>query len=57
MGIASNNLNKNCSVFSISGFEAENVVRECLIPFPYIWASFDKFLIDDVCLNKVFLNS
>ena len=43
----SDNLNNNCSVYSRAGFEVEHVVRECLISFPYIWASADKVLICD----------
>ena len=37
------NLNKNDSVYHLVGFkdeqEDEQVIRECLIPFPHIWAS------------------
>ena len=39
----SDNLNKNASARHLVGFndeqEDEQVIRECLIPFPYIWAS------------------
>ncbi|KAF8267878.1 hypothetical protein EI94DRAFT_1829846 [Lactarius quietus] len=32
-------------VHSMTEFEVDNVIRECLIPFPYIWASVYKLLI------------
>ena len=44
----SDDLNKYCSVHSGAGSEAKGtkgIVRECLIAFPYIWASVDKVLI------------
>ena len=53
MGKVSDDLNENCSALAITGFEAKRVVRECLIPFPYIWASIDKVLIDDTCLTML----
>ncbi len=43
----SNGLNKHCSVHSSAGFEvkrAKDIVRECLIPFPFIWASVNRVL-------------
>ncbi len=49
----SDDLNKHCSVYSGAGFEVkrtEGIVRECLYPFPYIWASVDKVLICGTCL-------
>jgi hypothetical protein len=50
----SKNLNKNCSVQRLVTFEVEDVIRECLIPFPYIWASV-SLLIDGLCLFMLYL--
>jgi hypothetical protein len=44
------NLNIVYSVHHLAGFEAERVIRECLAPFPYIWASVYKGSIDESCL-------
>ncbi len=38
-------LNKHCSVHSGAGLKVERIVRECLIPFPYIWVSGDRVVI------------
>ncbi len=46
----SDDLNKHCSVLSRADFEVKVIVRECLIPFPYIWASVDRVLICSTCL-------
>ena len=35
----SKDLNKNCSFQRLVTFEVESVIRECLVAFPYIWAS------------------
>ena len=40
-------LNENCSALAATGFEVKHLVRECLIPFPYLWASIDKALLVD----------
>jgi hypothetical protein len=42
-------LNQNCSVYPQAGFEAQDVVYQCLVPFPYVWASLDKVLFDGTC--------
>jgi hypothetical protein len=45
MGSVSNNLNKHCSLYSgtvLKVTAVKDLVRECLRPFPYIWASFDN---------------
>ncbi|KAH8985067.1 hypothetical protein EDB86DRAFT_2833284 [Lactarius hatsudake] len=36
-GEVSDDDNKHCSVHSRPGMEAKEIVRECLVPFPYIW--------------------
>ena len=44
---------KHCSVHSGAVFKArgkKGVVEECLVPFPYVWASIDKVLICGTCL-------
>ncbi len=41
----SEGLNKYRSVLSRGDFEVELIVRECLMSFPYIWASVDRVLI------------
>jgi len=49
----SDDLNKHCSVHSRAGFEVKRkkgIVRECLIAFPYIWASVDIVFICVTCL-------
>ena len=48
----SDKLNENCSVdrYRQAEFKVESVVRGCLVPFPYIWASVDNILIDSTCL-------
>ena len=46
----SDNLNENRSVNGLTEFEVECVIRECLVPFPYIWASVCKISIDASCL-------
>ena len=51
MSKGSKNLNKFCSVYA--GLEAkstDDIVRECLTSFPYIWVSVKNELICDVCL-------
>ncbi|KAN0137762.1 hypothetical protein V8E53_004246 [Lactarius tabidus] len=35
---------------SLAAFEVKRIVRECLIPFPYIWASADNVLTCGACL-------
>ena len=40
-------LSKHVSVHNCVGMEVKHIVRECLVPFPYIWASVDNF---DLCL-------
>ncbi len=49
----SDDLNKHCSVLSRADFEVKRIVQECLIPFPYIWASVDRVLICGTCLMMV----
>ena len=44
-GRVSNDLNEHCSVNVRVGFDVRRMVRECLRPFPFIWASVDKVLI------------
>ena len=44
------NLNEDCSAHSLPGFEVKYIARECLIPFPYIWASVDKASVCGACL-------
>ena len=41
---------ETCSVYPQAGFKVENVVYQCLVAFPYIWASFVKVLFDSTCL-------
>ena len=51
MGEVSDDLNKHCSSFEVLvGFDVQRIVRECLISFPYIWASVGKDLICGTCL-------
>jgi hypothetical protein len=35
-------LSTSRSVHRLARFDVKNVIRECLIPFPYIWASVIK---------------
>jgi hypothetical protein len=35
-------LSTSCSVLRLTGFSVKYLIRECLIPFPYIWASVIK---------------
>jgi hypothetical protein len=44
------NINENYSVYPQAGLKVENVVYQCLVPFPYIWASLGKILLDGTCL-------
>jgi hypothetical protein len=43
----------NCSVHSRTEFDKEfeikDIFRECLVPFPYIWASVNRVLICGTC--------
>ena len=39
IGKVSKDLNKIFSVHCLGTFEVEQVIRECLFAFPYIWAS------------------
>jgi hypothetical protein len=32
----------SCSVHRLAGFNVKGVIKECLIAFPYIWASVIK---------------
>jgi hypothetical protein len=50
MGEVSDSLNKYCSVYSYAQFEVKHIVRECLISFPYMWASIFRVLIYGPCL-------
>jgi hypothetical protein len=50
----SKDLNKNCRVQKLVTFEMENIIRECLYAFPYIWASI-QFLIEGSCLIMLHL--
>ena len=36
---------QSCSVLSHTDLEVEGKLRECLIPFPYVWVSVDRVLI------------
>ncbi|KAF8268751.1 hypothetical protein EI94DRAFT_1726922 [Lactarius quietus] len=38
----------------MTGFEVDKVIRECLIPFPYIWF-LEEFLEDDLDDSEIFL--
>ena len=49
----SDKLNESCSVYRQAEFKAESVVRGCLLPFPYIWASIDHISVDSTCLTIV----
>ena len=44
MGEVSDKFNKYCSIQALVGFDvnSKRIVRECLISFPYTWASVDS---------------
>ena len=44
-------LNDNYSVYPQAGFEVEDIVRKCLVPFPWIWVRVDIVSIDDTLLT------
>jgi hypothetical protein len=51
MGKGSENINKFCSAYvGLEAKHTEDIVRECLVSFPYIWASVKVVLICDICL-------
>ncbi|KAN0129982.1 hypothetical protein V8E53_012136 [Lactarius tabidus] len=48
-----------CSVHRLTEFNVEVVIRECLVPFPYIWASVTELqlMIDDLAVVPCFVSS
>ena len=41
-GLTCQTLNKDCSVHHSAGLNTKDVIKKCLIAFPYIWASITK---------------